>query len=103
MSVHCLERGLLLGRMWTALNGKMRTFLSHSEAQAAEITSLRKKLQAMTMRAAALASAKGALQASNATLTSRLKWGTAVSRIKRYKDTVRWRTVLRRSPSSWTA
>ena len=29
-----------------------------------------------------------------AVLEGRLQWGTALSRITRYKDTVRWRTPL---------
>ena len=38
--------------------------------------------------------AKAALILQKAVLEGRLQWGTALSRITRYKDTVRWRTLL---------
>ena len=94
VSTHCLERGHCLARVWSQLSSACAAFAAHEAAQRRQLQRLQAQLHSATEQLAKQGEAKAGLIVQKAVLEGRLQWGTALSRITRYKDTVRWRTPL---------
>ena len=94
VSTHCLERGHCLARVWSQLSSACAAFAAHEAAQRRQLQRLQAQLHSATEQLAKQGEAKAGLIVQKAVLEGRLQWGTALSRVTRYKDTVRWRTPL---------
>jgi hypothetical protein len=92
VSTHCLERGHCLARVWSQLSSACAAFATHEAAQRRQLQRLQAQLHSATAQLAKQGEARAALIVQKAVLEGRLQWGTALSRITRYKDTVRWRS-----------
>ena len=99
VATHCLERGHCLARVWSQLSMACSAFEAHEELQQQRLRRLQAQLRSATQQLAKQGLDKAALIMQKAVLEGRLQWGKALSRITRYKDTVRLAHAARANPN----
>ena len=94
VSVGCIERGQVLARVWKRLSTSLSGFLDCEATLRRELSVLRVRHEKEIDRVAHLAQEKGDLIDRLSAAEANAKWSAASIRIRRYQDTVKWRTAL---------
>ena len=94
VSVNCIERGQALTRVWQKLAGSMEHLLALEGSHEKAVAGLERQLRAEQLSTVRLTDLNGELRERVRALEAHSRWTGASIRIRRYQDTLKWRTAF---------